>query len=78
MFVLPRIDCDQGQVGVVAATGATGMRAAMRTPIFSAGVGIPDLIAFRAAMLTDGATGIIEAGFFGNDWGIDTGTWMRR
>jgi hypothetical protein len=29
-------------------------------------------------MLTDGATGIIEAGFFGNDWGIDTGTWMRR
>ena len=78
MFVLPRIDCDQGQVGVVAATGATGMRAAMRTPIFSAGVGVPDLIAFRAAMLTDGATGIIEAGFFGNDWGIDTGTWMRR
>ncbi|NBX32512.1 MAG: alpha/beta hydrolase, partial [Planctomycetes bacterium] len=78
MFVLPRIDCEQGQVGVVAATGAVGMRAAMRTPIFSAGVGVPDLIAFRAAMLTDGATGIIEAGFFGNDWGIDTGTWMRR
>jgi poly(3-hydroxybutyrate) depolymerase len=78
MFVLPRIDCDQGQVGVVAATGAVGMRAAMRTPIFSAGVGVPDLIAFRSAMLTDGATSIIEAGFFGNDWGVDTGTWMRR
>ena len=78
MFVLPRIDCDQGQVGVVAATGATGMRAAMRTPIFSAGVGVPDLVAFRASMLTDGASGVIEAGFFGNDWGVDTGTWARR
>ena len=78
MFVHPRADCDQGQVGVVAATGAKGMRAAMRTPVFSAGVGIPDLVAFRAAMLTEGATGVIEAGFFGNDWSVDRGTWMRR
>ena len=78
MFVHPRADCDQGQVGVVAATGTKGMRAAMRTPMFSAGVGIPDLVAFRAAMLTDGATGVIEAGYFGNDWSVDRGTWMRR
>lgn len=78
MFVMPRTDCTQGQVGVIAATGAKGMRAAMRTPIFSAGVGVPDLIAFRASMLTEGAAGVIEAGFFGNDWGIDTGEWMRR
>jgi hypothetical protein len=78
MFVHPRADCDQGQVGVVAATGTKGMRAAMRTPVFSAGVGIPDLVAFRAAMLTDGATGVIEAGYFGNDWSVDRGTWMRR
>jgi hypothetical protein len=76
--VHPRADCDQGQVGVVAATGTKGMRAAMRTPMFSAGVGIPDLVAFRAAMLTDGATGVIEAGYFGNDWSVDRGTWMRR
>ena len=78
MFVLPRADCDQGQVGVIAATGAKGMRAAMRTPVFVAGVGIPDLVAFRADMLEKGTGGIVEAGFFGNDWGIDTGTWMRR
>jgi poly(3-hydroxybutyrate) depolymerase len=78
MFVHPRADCEQGQVGVVAATGTKGMRAAMRTPVFSAGVGIPDLVAFRAAMLTDGATGVIEAGYFGNDWSVDRGTWMRR
>ncbi len=78
MFVHPRADCDQGQVGVVAATGTKGMRAAMRTPVFSAGVGIPDLVAFRAGMLTDGASGVIEAGYFGNDWSVDRGTWMRR
>jgi hypothetical protein len=78
MFVLPRADCDQGQVGVIAATGATGLRAAMRTPVFTAGVGIPDLVAFRADMLEKGTGGIVEAGFFGNDWSVAGGTWMRR
>ena len=28
--------------------------------------------------LADGATGVIEAGYFGNDWSVDRGTWMRR
>ena len=78
MFVYPRADCDQGHVGVLAATGAKGMRAAMRTSVFPRRAGIPDLVAFRAAMLTDGAAGVIEAGFFGNDWSIEHGTWIRR
>jgi poly(3-hydroxybutyrate) depolymerase len=78
LFVYPRADCDQGQVGVVAATGAKGMRAAMRTSVFPRRTGIPDLVAFRAAMLTDGASGVIEAGFFGNDWSVERGTWIRR
>jgi hypothetical protein len=29
-------------------------------------------------MLEKGVAGIVEAGFFGNDWGVATGTWMRR
>jgi S-formylglutathione hydrolase FrmB len=78
MFILPRADCTQGQVGVVAATGPLGMRAMMRTPVFVAGVGIPDLVAFRASMLKDGSPGVIEAGFFGNDWSVQYGTWMQR
>ena len=82
MYVRPRADCDKGQVGVIAATGAKGMRALMRTPVFVAGVGIPDLVAFRAGMLAPGAAGgagaVIDAGFFGNDWSIDRGSWMRR
>ena len=78
MFVLPRADCDQGQVGVIAATGARGWRALMRTPVFTAGVGIPDLVAFRSDMLSKGTAGIIEAGFFGNGWTIDGGAWLRR
>ena len=82
MYVRPRADCDKGQVGVIAATGAKGMRALMRTPVFVAGVGIPDLVAFRAAMLTPGPAGgagaVIDAGFFGNDWSVDRGSWMRR
>ena len=78
MFVYPRADCDQGQVGVVAATGTKGMRAAMRTTVFSRISSSPDLVAFRATMLTDGAASVIEAGFFGNDWSIDRGTWIRH
>ena len=74
MFVYPRSDCDQGQVGVVAATGAKGTRAALRISVFSP----VDLMAFRAAMFTEGAPAVIEAGFFGNDWSIDRGTWLRR
>jgi hypothetical protein len=77
-FVRPRADCPQGQVGVIAATGAVGLRAAMRAPVFVAGVGIPDLVAFRASMLREGSPGVVEAGFFGNDWSIEYGTWMQR
>ena len=54
------------------------MRAAMRTYFQSASIAFPDLVAFRAAMLTDGEKGVIEAGFFGNDWSTERGTWMRR
>ena len=78
MFVYPRADCDQGQVGVVAATGIKGMRAAIRTTVFHRLYPLPDLVAFRAATLTDGTAGVIEAGFFGNDWSIERGTWMRH
>jgi poly(3-hydroxybutyrate) depolymerase len=77
-FVRPRADCDQGQVGVIAATGELGWRAAMRTPVFVAGVGFPDLVAFRASMLRDGSQAIVEAGYFGNDWSVEYGTWMQR
>jgi hypothetical protein len=65
-------------VGVIAATGELGWRAAMRTPVFVAGVGFPDLVAFRASMLRDGSQAIVEAGYFGNDWSVEYGTWMQR
>ena len=60
--------------GVVAATGAKGMRAAQRDSLYCP----VDLIASRAAIFTDGAPAIIEFGFFGNDWSVDHGTWLRR
>jgi hypothetical protein len=78
MFVYPRADCDRGQVGVVAATGGKGMRAALRTIVFHRLYPVPDLVAFRASTLTDGVRGVIEAGFFGNDWSVERGTWIRR
>ena len=76
LCVRPRSDDPNGQVGIVASTGAVGTRALMRAPVFLAGVGIPDLVAWRAAMLRDGASAIVEAGFYGNDWSVERGSWM--
>ncbi len=78
LAVRPRADDPAGQVGIVAATGAVGMRSMMRTPVFVSGVGVPDLVAWRASTLRDGATGILEAGYFGNDWSVANGSWMER
>jgi len=50
----------------------------MRTSVVGVTARFPDLVAFRAAVLTEGAPAVIEAGFFGNDWSIERGTWIRR
>ncbi|HVW61966.1 MAG TPA: alpha/beta hydrolase-fold protein [Puia sp.] len=55
-------------VGVVTGTGLKGMQAANANQYFAGGSGFPDYMIFRLQMLRTGATGILDAGFFGNDW----------
>lgn len=59
-------------VGVVAGTGLKGMQAANANQYFAGGSGFPDYMIFRLQMLQTGAAGILDAGFFGNDWKLPT------
>jgi dienelactone hydrolase len=60
-------------VGVVSPTGPAGARLAQRLPIFVSGVHYPDAFVASSAMLTDGAYGVKAAGFFGQDWKLESG-----
>lgn len=63
----------RAQVGLVAGTGMPGLRLTERMPYFVSGVALPDWAVFRTTLLTRGAEGLVGAGFFGNDWSVQTG-----
>jgi pimeloyl-ACP methyl ester carboxylesterase len=73
LFVRPRPGSETASVGVVAPTGPAGMRVAATLPYFTSGVAYPDVILVGTGALTDGAAGIVAAGYFGNDWGVASG-----
>lgn len=68
IFLQPRTGSATALVGVVGGTGLEGMRATDRLPYFTSGVGYPDFTLFRANFWDKGISGVIGAGFFGNNW----------
>ncbi len=72
-MVRPRPDSDVASVGVIAATGAIGDRAIIPNRYFLAGTGYPDLMIVSPEMYSTGASGVTAAGFFGNQWDLETG-----
>lgn len=72
-LVRPRPDSDVASVGVVAGTGTAGFRAVMPNRYFVAGTGYPDLMVVSPRMYEDGVTGVVAAGYFGNDWSVESG-----
>ncbi|MCX7013410.1 MAG: hypothetical protein NTW86_12785 [Candidatus Sumerlaeota bacterium] len=73
LFLRPRPHTDRACVGVVAGTGLKGMRLTDSLPYFAAGVEYPDCVAFDSSVLARGVEGVRAAGFFGGDWGVDSG-----
>ncbi len=59
-----------GMVAGIGGTTAAGMRATDRLPLWSAGVAYPDWTLFRPTTYTDGAKGVVGAGFWG-----ESGVW---
>jgi hypothetical protein len=73
IFIRPRPDSEIASVGVVAGTGAPGMRLTNNLPYLYAGYSFPDLFIARPTLLTNGISGVEAAGFFGPDWRVETG-----
>ncbi len=65
-------------MGVVGGTGLAGMRLTDRLPYFVSGVAYPDVCVLGPAVLAEGAIGVRLAGFFGLDWGEESGELVRR
>jgi len=73
LFLRPRGESAVACVGVVAGTGPAGMRLTDRLPYFVSGVHYPDWIVLGADTLEKGMGGVRAAGFFGNDWTVESG-----
>ena len=80
LFVRPRAGSRTASVGVVSGTGLVGMRLADRLPYLSPGINLPDCTVLDPKVLTEGESGIMMTGFFGLDWGVQSGeaVWNRR
>lgn len=76
LFLRPRPDGGVACVGVVAGTGIQGMRLTNTRPYLSAGYALPDIIVFNAEVGREGGRGIKLAGFFGPDWGVESGEFI--
>jgi hypothetical protein len=73
LLVRPRPGSDRAVVAAVAGTGPAGLRSTDRLPYFASGVGYPDWVAFDPK-------GLLGAGYFGNDWKVESGesAWRKE
>ena len=77
-FVVPKENSDIACVGVVTATGTEGMKAAYANHYMVNGTTFPDVLLFDNSVLSDGTRAVKAAGFFGNDWSIETGEFQWK
>ena len=74
LLVRPRPDSKQAAVAVVSGTGMTGLRLTERLAYFLSGVAYPDCSVFTARERESGDATLQAAGFFGIDWGVESGS----
>ncbi len=73
LFVYPRAGSDSACIGVVGGSGLVGMRLTDRAPYFVSGVGYPDCLVYTPGALLAAPGSLKAAGYFGNDWGVESG-----
>ena len=78
LLVRPRPDSKQSAVAVVSGTGMPGLRLTERLAYFVSGVAYPDCAVFSARDRESGDAMLEAAGFFGIDWGVDSGEFEFR
>ena len=72
-FVWPLKNSTIASVGVVSGSGLKGMKAAYANQYFAGASGFPDFMIHSFEMLHNGAGEVMEAGFFDNNWKLDSG-----
>jgi hypothetical protein len=73
LFLRPRPGSDVACVAAVSGTGLAGLRLTDRVPYFMAGVAFPDVTVFGSDSLEKGWLGARAAGYFGQDWTVESG-----
>ncbi|QBQ42472.1 alpha/beta hydrolase [Sphingobacterium psychroaquaticum] len=69
-FVWKQKDNPTLSVGVITGTGIRGMKAATANQYFAGASGFPDFMFFNLDMLTQKSAGLLDAGFYTNEWNI--------
>ncbi len=77
LFIRPRPGSEDNLVATVGGTDLTAMRATTRLPIFSSGTGFPDALIVSPDYLSKGTQAVRLAGYFGSDWSIASGDWVK-
>ncbi len=78
VFLRPKPGSRVASVGVVGATGAEGARLTERLSYFTSGAAFPDWVIADTSVLTNARQGVVAAGYFGNDWRLETGEFAGR
>jgi hypothetical protein len=73
LFIRPRPGGNVASVGVITGSGLTGLRLTERLPYFTSGVAYPDCLLLRAKIVIESSGGPVAAGYFGGDWGVESG-----
>ena len=72
MAIRPRPGSETASVAILAGSDATAMRLTERRPILSGGFAYPDVTVLRDV----GGSVVVGAGFFGNDWSVESGDFV--
>ncbi|MBN2414846.1 prolyl oligopeptidase family serine peptidase [bacterium] len=75
-MIRPRRDSETASVGIVGGTGIAGMRLTDTRPYLFAGYALPDLTVLGPGIMRDETGGLVGAGFFGNDWSVESGVFQ--
>jgi hypothetical protein len=73
LAIRPRPGSNRASVGIVAATGAAGMRLSTQIACFQSRVAFPDWTVFASPPQLPGHPVVVGTGYFGANWGLETG-----
>lgn len=69
-LVYPRPDSGENLVGVIGTTSVKAIRMNFQARYFISGVAYPDYVLFSLEVLSGGMDGVVESGYFGDEWDL--------